>query len=130
MKLTLALLLIPIALPVTALAQSDHSERLGTVAFSTSCSPSVQVSFNRGIALLHDFWYEEAQKQFEEIEVADSECSIAHWGAAISQFHQIWNRPDEGTMARAWAEMQKAQSPAAKTEREREYIAALSSFFQ
>jgi hypothetical protein len=55
---------------------------------------------------------------------------MAHWGNAISEFHQIWNRPDEKTMARGWAEMQKAQSPPAKTEREREYIAALSGFYQ
>jgi tetratricopeptide (TPR) repeat protein len=130
MKSISVFLLVLMALPAVALAQNDKSERLGTVTFSTSCSPSVQVSFNRGIALLHDFWYEEAQKQFEEIAKADPACAMSHWGSAISTFHQIWDRPDEGTMARAWAEMQKAPSPAAKTAREREYIAALSDFFR
>jgi hypothetical protein len=28
----------------------------------------VQKSFERGVALLHSFWYEEARKQFEEAE--------------------------------------------------------------
>ena len=123
---SIAAISILLTLPVLALAQ----ERLGTVSFANSCSPAVQGSFNRGIALLHDFWYEEAQKQFEEIAKADPECAMAHWGSAMSEFHQIWNRPDESAMARAWAQMQKAQSPAAKTDREREYVAALSDFFR
>ena len=57
--------------------------------------PAVQTPFNRGVALLHDFWYEEAQRQFEEIAKADPTCAMAHWGAAMSYFHQIWNRPDK-----------------------------------
>ena len=105
-------------------------ERLGNVSFSVSCSPSVQAPFNRGVALLHDFWYEEAQRQFEAIVKADPNCGMAHWGVAMSQFHQIWDRPDATAVAQGWSEMQKAQSPPAKTERERKYIAALSGFFK
>jgi tetratricopeptide (TPR) repeat protein len=103
---------------------------LGTVSFSVSCTAGVQAQFNRGVALLHDFWYEEAVRQFAEIAKADPNCSMAHWGMAMSSFHQIWNRPAESAFARGWAEMQKAQSPPAKTERERAYIAALSDFYR
>ena len=121
-----------------AFAQSQHSmptnsapdEKLGTVSFAVSCSPSQQASFNRGVALLHDFWYEEAAPQFERIAKADPNCSMAHWGIAISKFHQIWDRPDEDTMKTGWAEMQKAQSPAARTPRERAYISALADFYK
>ena len=112
----------------------DHAttrpERLGTVSFSVSCAAAVHAPFNRGVALLHDFWYEEAQRQFEAIAKADPGCSMAHWGEAMSAFHQIWSRPEEKAVARGWAEMQKAQSPAAKTERERAYIAALTEFYR
>jgi tetratricopeptide (TPR) repeat protein len=122
------------AAPVLLLAvlplRAETTERLGTVSFANSCSPAVQVSFNRAVALLHDFWYEEARKQFEEVYQADPSCAIAHWGAAMSEYHQIWSRPNEKSIAQGWAEMQKAQSPPAKTPREREYIAALSSFYQ
>ena len=127
MKALVALLL---ASPHFVFAQGQAAERLGTVAFANSCTPSVQTSFNRGIALLHDFWYEEAKKQFDEIAQADPTCSIAHWGSAMSEYHQIWNRPDETTSARAWAELKKADSPRAQTDREREYISALSVFFR
>src|SRR5271168_2765666 len=111
-------------------ADAASPEQLGTVSFSVSCSPSVQAQFNRGVALLHDFWYEEALPQFEQIEKADPNCAMAHWGVAMSQFHQIWDRPDATAVAKSWVEMQKAQSPPAKTEREREYVAALSGFFK
>ena len=111
-------------------ANPTSPERLGTVSFSVSCASAVQAPFNRGVALLHDFWYEEARPQFEEITKADPGCAMAHWGMAMSYFHQIWDRPDEHSMALGWAEMQKAQTPIAKTARERAYIAALSDFFR
>ena len=106
------------------------AERLGTVSFAVSCAPQVQVSFNRGVALLHDFWYAEAGPQFERIAQADPSCAMAHWGIAMGGFHQIWDRPDAGDMQLGWTEMQKAQSLGAKTEREREYIAALADFYK
>jgi tetratricopeptide (TPR) repeat protein len=111
-------------------AAAVDDEHLGTVSFPVSCSPSVRASFERGVALLHDFWYEEARPQFEKIAAADPSCAMAHWGIAMSAFHQIWDRPDAGTMAKGWREMQAAQSRPAKTAREREYIAALSGFFK
>jgi len=105
-------------------------EKLGTVSFATSCEPASQAPFNRGVALLHDFWYDEANRQFVQITKADPSCSMAHWGVAMSYFHQIWGRPDEEATKISWTELQKAQSPAAKTPRERDYIAALSGFFK
>jgi tetratricopeptide (TPR) repeat protein len=116
--------------PAAQSANAAAPERLGTVSFFVSCAPAVQAPFNRGVALLHDFWYEEAQRQFEQIAKTDPACAMAHWGAAMSYFHQIWSRPDEKAQAHGWAEIEKAQSPAAKTARERAYIAALSDFFR
>lgn len=118
------------ALAVTLPVHAQSPERLGTVSFPVSCLESQQAAFNRGVALLHDFWYEEAERQFQQIFTADPACAMSHWGVAMSIYHQIWNRPNEETLARGWSELQKAQSPAAKTDREREYIAALSTFYQ
>jgi tetratricopeptide (TPR) repeat protein len=115
----------------TSQTTTSAAERLGTVSFSVSCaSPSAQTRFTRGVALLHDFWYQEAQQQFEEIAKADPSCAMAHWGVAMSLFHQIWDRPDEATVSHGWREMQAAQAHPAKTAREREYVAALSGFYQ
>ncbi len=137
MKILALSLLTLTAFPAVAQMSMDHpmpadalSEKLGVVSFPVSCSPSTQAPFNRGVALLHDFWYSEAQRQFEAIIKADPTCAMAHWGLAMSEFHQIWNRPGEDTMKSGWAEMQKAQTPPAKTARELAYIAALSDFFR
>ncbi len=139
MKIRTAFLIALTVLPLAASAAGDDSmreaqafpgERLGEVSFSVSCSPAVRAQFSRGVALLHDFWYEEARPQFEKIAKADPDCAMAHWGIAMSLFHQIWDRPDDRTLAQGWAQMQAAQSHPPKTAREREYIAALSGFFR
>ena len=123
-----------------ALAQSPAStsingtaapgERLGTVSFAVSCSAPAQAPFNRGIALLHDFWYAEAQAQFQRIAAADPACAMAHWGIAMSVFHQIWDRPDDHTMNAGWQEIQKAESLSEESPREHDYIAALAIFYK
>jgi tetratricopeptide (TPR) repeat protein len=130
MKILTPLLVALVALPIAAKADAPAGERLGTVSFAVSCAPAVRAPFNRGVALLHDFWYEEAQSQFEQIANTDPDCAMAHWGIAMSVFHQIWDRPDEHAVALGWKEMQAAALHPAKTAREREYIAALSGFFQ
>ncbi len=107
---------------------SATPERLGTVSFSISCTASAQQPFNRGVALLHDFGYEEARQQFEEIVKSNPDCAMAHWGVAMSYFRQIWNHPSESDNAHGWAAIQLAQS--AKTPRERAYVAALSDFYR
>jgi tetratricopeptide (TPR) repeat protein len=114
----------------TGPAVTSSAERLGAVSFAVSCSPAVEARFSRGIALLHDVWYQEAQKQFEEIAKADPDCAMAHWGVAMSLFHQIWDRPDAATVAHGWRELQAARARPAKSARERGYIAALSGFYQ
>ena len=108
----------------------DGGEQLGTVSFPTSCAPAVEKSFERGVALLHSFWYEEARKQFEEVEQKDPQCAMAHWGVAMSLWHQLWSRPDAAELNLGWKEVQKAQTLAPKTAREREYIAALAEFYR
>ena len=113
-----------------AMPSLDPNERLGSVSFAVSCAASVQPAFTRGVALLHDFWYDEARPQFESSLKADPSCAMAHWGIAMSVFHQIWDRPDEVTLATGWAQLQAAQAHRAKTAREREYIGALTKFFR
>jgi tetratricopeptide (TPR) repeat protein len=108
---------------------AQMQERLGTVSFPVSCAAGTQVYFDRGVALVHDFWYDEAQKQFERIVKADPTCAMAHWGLAMSTFHQIWGRPSPKMMEMGLKETQAALALPVKTEREKDYIAALAVFF-
>ena len=139
MKILSLSVLALVSLPVVAQMAMDHPakpdaaaapERLGTVSFSISCAPAVQKPFNRGLAQLHDFGYDEALQQFQEIAKSAPDCAMAHWGVALSYFHQIWNRPSESDMANGWAAIQQAQSQSAKTPKESAYIAAVSDFYR
>ena len=105
------------------------AEQLGTVHFPVSCAASVQKPFERGVALLHSFWYEEAEKQFVQVATDDPSCAMAHWGVAMSLWHQLWDHPTTATSKRGLSELKKAQSLHPKTDREREYIAALRTYY-
>ena len=111
----------------------DHHDmmesQLGTVHFPVSCSAKAQKTFEKGVALLHSFWYEEAEKTFAETGKEDPKCAMAHWGAAMSLWHQLWDHPDQATMARGDAELKTARTLKAATERERDYIAAAEAFY-
>jgi tetratricopeptide (TPR) repeat protein len=134
---------LPSALCIAALvlitpirAQEEHAhhhegpEQLGKVSFPVSCAPGSQKSFERGVALLHSFGYEEAEQQFSEIAKSDPTCAMAHWGIAMSLFHQIWERPQLSDLQRGHAELETAQKIGAKIDRERAYINALAVFYR
>jgi hypothetical protein len=136
-KLPLVLGLAASLASVPAFAQHDHPEggkppdRLGTVHFETSCSPAVEKDFDRSVALLHSFWFSAAIKSFEDVASKDPGCAMAQWGIAMSW----WGNPfggfrtpkaiEEGTAA-----VQKAKAANAKTERERDYIAAVEFLYK
>ena len=107
-------------------------EKLGQVHFPVSCMAKTQAPFERGIALLHSFGYVEAERQFRNIADSDSTCAMAHWGIAMSQFHELWGRPETDAMKTGSAEMTKAETLAASTKvtpREKAYIDALNGFY-
>ena len=114
-SLTALLLCCLCVAPVLALDDDMHghhhdaNEKLGKVSFPISCAPGSQSNFERGVALLHSFGYEEAEEQFTDLAKADPGCAMAHWGIAMSLFHQIWERPEDPTLKRGHEEMEKAQ---------------------
>jgi tetratricopeptide (TPR) repeat protein len=123
-------ILLPLLVSLLTVQAAVAEERVGKVEFANTCSAAVQSQINRGIALLHDFWYEEAKRQFQDVYTQDPKCAIAHWGAAMSVYHQIWNRPDEKARDEGWSEIQKAKSIPLKDPRQRQYIAAATIFYQ
>src|SRR6202050_2701127 len=136
MKPTLLVLIGLVLFPFAVSAdEGNHHEelttdQLGTVHFPVSCAAPVQRPFEGGGALLHSFWYEEAEKEFEQIAKDDPKCAMAHWGIAMSIWHELWNRPDEVTIERGHAEVKTARSLHPKTDRERDYITAMDEFYR
>jgi len=104
--------------------------KVGTVKFPTSCDPAQQAEFERGLALLHSFFYPEARRVFEGIARKDPECAMAHWGIAMTLFQPLWpTRPGSAALKRGWDELTRARSGGARTERERMFLDAVEAFF-
>ncbi|HEY2858298.1 MAG TPA: hypothetical protein VGJ21_07770 [Terracidiphilus sp.] len=131
--------LVTLASVTNALANDDDKEhhhhedltetQLGTVHFPISCAASVQKPFARGVALLHSFWYEEAEKEFLQIAQDDPHCAMAHWGIAMSIWHQLWDTPGPKIIARGVSEVNAARQAQKATPRENDYIAAIGAFY-
>jgi tetratricopeptide (TPR) repeat protein len=106
-------------------------EEVGSVHFVTSCSKAVGASFNRAVALLHSFQYEQTRQAFTEISVQDPNCAMAEWGVAMSHYHGLW---DNGDLAAGREALHKAQAVAGAnpqtTAREKAYIEALAQIYR
>jgi len=127
-----ALLLVS-ALFLAEPAAHDHQhqlEKLGKVNFQTSCSPQAHASFTRGMTLLHSFEYPQGEAAFNEAASADPTCSIANWGVAMSLYHPLWAPPSKAELERAHAALAKADAAPAKSERERDYVAAVAAYYR
>src|SRR3984957_14894476 len=130
-RISLSLLLI---VPLSSAQEThDHGipERLGKVSFPISCAPAVQPQFDRAVALLHSFAYTPAQITFLHVAQMDPNCAMAHWGVAMTYFHQLWYPPlPPATVAIGQHEIELAQQIGTSSERERQFIHALSLIYQ
>jgi tetratricopeptide (TPR) repeat protein len=106
-------------------------EKLGTLSFPTSCDPKVQVEFERGVAMIHSYWFLIARRVFEGVLQQDPGCAIAYWGIAMDQLgNSLVGPPPRAQAEAAWAALEKAREIGAKTERERGWIDALRAYFR
>ncbi|MBZ5514498.1 MAG: hypothetical protein LAN62_06590 [Acidobacteriia bacterium] len=102
-------------------------EKLGTVAFPTNCAPTVQKEFDRAVALLHSFAYSAAEASFEDVAARDPHCAMAHWGIAMTHFHQLWDPPvPPDGFSLGQQELRRAQEIGAASDREGGLIQALA----
>lgn len=112
---------------------ADHSagEHFGSLHFPISCSQDAQRQFDRAVAILHSFFYPETIKAFSAIAQAEPSCAMAYWGVAISQRPNPLVPPfSHEALQAGWDAIEKARSARAPTQRERDWIEALSVFFE
>ena len=118
-----------------AVAQHEHEHpagdpsKLGKVNFPVSCDPAVQPQFSSAVAMLHSFWYEKASDTFARVAEKDPACGMAYWGIAMTYYHPIWEAPGPADLKAGMAAVEKARSAGAKTQRERDYIGAIGTFY-
>ncbi len=113
-------------------AHFAHEGGVGTVHFPTSCSEEAQPAFERGVAALHSFWLEEAERRFSEAAEVDPECAMAHWGRAMTFWGNPMTRaaPPEALAVRAEEAVERARAlGASATPRERAWIEAAAALY-
>src|SRR6185369_9573770 len=130
----LSVLLVSCACPLQAADDhhhpDDHTQKLGRVSFTISCAAGVQQPFERGVALMHSFWYDEAEKQFKVLEKKDPSCAMIYWGEAMSLLRQLVSRPEDADLKRGSELVRTAKAADTKTQRESDYISALALFYR
>ena len=109
---------------------SDQPGRMGTVHFDTSCSPEVRDEFDLAVATLHSFGYRKSAQLFVEVLSTDPSCSMAEWGIAMSHYRQLWDPPTKDDLRIGLEAAQEGLSMGPKTQRERDYLGAIQSFYQ
>lgn len=94
----------------------------GSVHFPvTTRSEEAQKFFDQGLALMHSFWFYEADRSFARAAELDPECAMAQWGIAMSGVND----------ARRDAAVKRAGELSANaTEHERLYIAAVEARYK
>ncbi len=122
------------AIACIALAQlatgQGQDNRLGSVAFTTSCTGAAQARFDRAMLYQHSFWYRASQRAFDEVLKVDPACTMAHWGTALSL---LWNPhvpPPAKNLEEGAAAIEKARAAPPRTQRERDYIEALAEMYK
>jgi hypothetical protein len=122
-------------MPAAVRAQHEHPggtppDDIGArhVTFETSCAAGVRDDFNKGVALLHSFWFPQATATFNEILKKDPACAMAHWGIALA----VWGNPFGGLKNAKTVEMtrqviERAKATGSPTPRERAFVDAVAT---
>ena len=138
-RLMLAISLIASVCATGVLAHQDEvasqkkprGEKLGRVLFKTSCTPQAQQEFERALAMLHSFYFPETVKAFTKVTEIDPGCAIAYWGLAVSTRPNPLVGPfDAATLKRGLDAVEKGKTIGAKTQRERDWLAAIETFYK
>ncbi len=122
------------ALPIQPGARADSGPEAakapGEVDFAISCGPDAQNTFKQAVWTLHSFWYPEALKAFTAITEAEPGCAMGYWGIAMSHWYPLWFPPSPAALKAGSDAVEKAIAAGPKTEREKDYIAAIATFYR
>lgn len=112
--------------------QHDAAAVLGEVNFPVSCTPEAQARFNTAVALLYSFYWEKVEGAVNDVLAADPTCAMAYWAKAVASIDNALGSPPTPRLEeQGWAAVLAArQLGGGKTQRERDYIAAVESLFR
>lgn len=105
---------------------------VGTVQFANSGADAAQAPFLEGIALLHNFHYDEAASDFRRAQAADPAFALPYWAEALTYSHALWGEEALDSARAALARL--APTPdqrlaRARTPDERAFGAMVEAYF-
>jgi tetratricopeptide (TPR) repeat protein len=103
---------------------------VGSVELRSSCGAAAQKGVERGTALLHSFFYEEARRVYAEVAALEPGCALAHWGIAMTWWHPIWTPPTDDERAAGRQALARARAIAGGSDIERGLIGALAAYYE
>lgn len=115
-----------------AVSRKTTASSLGEIEFPTSGSAEAQQPFLRGVLLLHNFEYDDAQTAFQRAQELDPGFAMAYWGEAMTMTHPLWGQQDVQQALdslRRLAPTPSKRVAAAPTEREQGYLRAVEALY-
>ena len=128
--ITTSLFALPIQPDARAGSGPDVAKVPEEVDFVISCDPDAQNKFKQAVWTLHSFWYPEALKAFTAITEAEPGCAMGYWGIAMSHWYPLWYPPGPAALKAGSDAVEKAFAAGPKTEREKDYITAIATFYR
>ena len=104
--------------------QTDY----GHTTFPNSGAEEAQEAFMQGLLMLHSFEYADARAAFAEARKIDADFAMAYWGEALTHYRMLWNEielEEARTVLAQLGDTPAHRAAKAKTQREKDYIAAL-----
>src|SRR5687768_16538716 len=116
---------------VPAWEPATQQKEPGQVSFPISCGPGAQSDFDRTMTLFHSPWYAQSAQRFTGLARKYPNCGMTYWGIALSILHNAPGGPrmSEKACKEGRAAVEKAISMTPRTERVRDYLAAIEGFY-
>ncbi|MEL6737433.1 MAG: hypothetical protein AAFO28_00770 [Pseudomonadota bacterium] len=116
-------------------AKSEFApERVGAehMVMEVTANEEAKEPFARGLALLHNFEYAFAAKEFSKAQEADPDFVMAYWGEAMTHNHPLWAEQDRDVaraiLARLGADPE-TRAAKARSEKERQWLSAVETLY-
>jgi len=119
--------------PGVAHDTASKPERLGTVHFKVECNAAAQKEIDLAMAYYHSFAWSYVKDPLDRALKADAGCGMAHFVQALSLLDNPFTWPgtvSAKVLADGSAALDAARATGLKSERERDYVAALSAFYR
>jgi hypothetical protein len=119
--------------PAAAHDAAGGPAKLGKVHFKVECNAAAQKDFDLAMAYYHSFAWNDIKAPLDRTLQADPECGMAHWARALALLDNPFGWPGNvsaKTLADGAALLEAARQAGLKTQRERDYVDALASFYR